>query len=254
MHRSYLDHLSSAVTALLLADSRITPCAVLEERRGLIESDVLSALAGLLTRPGGTTSGLTLIVKAPEVLANESDGPTPLLQAALTIRVIEQPEVNADPVTGTGLSAAVAAERVLAILHGWRHAGLSGSILEGTQTPIRSVETPGGAVAYDVTLHSRYTLPSHARVARPIISLDGTQITLSTTTPGAEIYYTYELDQLPDYPSSADMLSLYVSPVSLPAMQPGQTCCLLAAAYHPDHLPSSCAEIRILAEPIPPTP
>lgn len=197
-----IDQLQRDVEGRLLADENFGTIAVHVQEKGVTESDVDEALAGITTKAG--KAGVAAIVLLPERESQYPDIPGPARLVTIAVRVIELPLINRGA-GGTGLTAGRVSSLVEHILH---QVSLGPLLLRHAAT--WPVELDDGTTAFDVRLVTDCDLPEPSKVATPAIALDGRVMTASCPTAGAELRYTID----GSYPGHGS--TLYSGPVTIP--------------------------------------
>lgn len=220
----------------LQADPYFADVALLLEEKGVTEADIAQALAGLNPSFSGKI-GACVVVLMPELEPETPNLPGPCYDIALTVQVIEQPLVNRGA-GGSGLTASQLALRVRQLFHHFFTG--DGSVYNFTrQAPLPA--DPGNT-SLGVRFGRSSGDPQAPEVSSPAIATSGegpVEITLTTPTAGAAIYYTLD----GSYPGSANTAAiLYAAPVTVTT-----ACTLRASAELAGLLPSSLsvAEITI---------
>ena len=169
----------------------------------LIEKAIQEGLAGLVyvdnqTSNGGGSdddkaaaiatngkAGISIEVLTPDGEVNEPNLPGPQLEAVSHLRVCENPLVNFGE-RGTQIEAEQASQNVLSTLHLWQR---------GTQTvtadtrAIREMQTESG-IEFHVVLRQKLNAPKQLRTNAPALAYADGNVTLTSGTDGAAIYYT----------------------------------------------------------------
>lgn len=176
------------IVARLMADEALASVAVIEQRTGVVESDVEGAIAVGNKRPGGTGKrGLVLVVLMPELTPDAIEVPGPRWTARLTVQVIEHPTLNRGT-HGTGISAETAARRVRQILHQFANGCGATYAFES----LEPAPVAPGLISYLVGFQRLGGDDALAKVATPRISADGLTVTLTCATAGASILYSID--------------------------------------------------------------
>jgi hypothetical protein len=193
----------------LLADPAIAEVPVLLQRKGVTESDVETALAGLQPRYEGARAGVAIIVLMPSLTPETPDVPGPMYQVQLTAQVLELPLV-AQGDGGIGLTAEAIAQVVRRSGHQWAN-GEGGLYVFDGMEPI----PVDGKISYGVRFTRQAGDAVPARVSQPSIhGVGGSpgEYELTCITPGAEIYYTTD----GSYPASSNgAATLYTAPFAI---------------------------------------
>jgi len=191
------------ITARLLDDSVTGAFKVFSQRRGVTESDIMTALGAVQ----GSKPGLVAIVLMPRLIPDAPGSPGPRYFTRYPVQVIDWP-VMRKQVTG-GLSAEALCERVRQILH-YQSFG-RGQVLtfDGMEPAPMANETQVSYILYFRRL-GMDTPP--AKCATCGISPNGgaspQTVTLTCGTAGAAIYYSVD----GSYPSA---LAAATPPTSL---------------------------------------
>jgi len=207
------------IVGRLQADSELALVAILEQRRGVAESDVQSAVSIGNKRAGGKR-GLVLIVLMPELTPSEADAPGPEYTLRYGVQAIEHPILNRGT-HGSGISAEAAMRRVRQLLHRFEREGRTLSF--GGMEPVPVAE---GMISYIANFTARDMDEPSNRVGLPLIDPEEgeapLEVTITCGTPTAAIYTTTD----GSYPSSANPAAvLYSGPFTV-----ASACKLRAAA------------------------
>lgn len=159
---------------------------ILLNEKGLIPSDIENAVKVFTTKSG--KSGAAVVVDRParQVTTPEPSGPQFL--ANIPIVVVEFPLTNRTP-AGTNKSIEAITSEVMHLIHSWRPNPTIGQIYcaPDAVTPIVGTDR---MIATQVLFQTHMRFASPSRVATPLITVTGNEVTLYTTTPDASIYYT----------------------------------------------------------------
>lgn len=228
--------LQKEVRGRLHNDAFFSDIKVMLVREG-IDVEKVAADIGPHSKRNGKT-GACAIVLMPTVKGREGEAPGPLLNVEVNVQVIESREFNNLASVGTGKSAERIGSNVLNILDMYAPSFGSSVMTAAGKLPMRPYETGvDDWVSYLVTLDFPLALGRTAKVARPGVSFNGGEITLSCVTSGAAIYYTTD----GEYPGpECDTATLYTVPFS-----PGPSS-VLVAAYKADHIPSNPLAFELL--------
>ena len=134
--------------------------------------------------------------------------PGPVGNLVLSCVVVEEPNLNMEPETGTCLSAEAVAQFILDSSHQWEIGGVG--VMCAVREAIRGIgrtedlhgvvgETSlrdmfwdaqrfRGLVAYRVKLQMQAAGAARPRVALPVAQVEGAEVTLSCATDGAAVY------------------------------------------------------------------
>lgn len=186
-----LASLQADLAAKLNAEPFFAPINVQLERNELYASEI--ALATVWQTPRGGRMGVGVIVAMPEINVEDPDSPGPELVCRQTLTVLEEPNINQNPATGTGIFAEDIGIYLIALLHQFALAQnitlyARGNVL----TPNRK---SAGVRGVDCRFEYRFTPAALNKTATvPISFADPNQdtfvVTMSCATPGAQIYYT----------------------------------------------------------------
>lgn len=219
------------ILARLQADDYFGNVSVLLERRGNIENDIAIALSTLNEK--NFAIGAVAVVLMPSLQPGEPDAPGPEYFVEQQVQVISQALMNAADAGGTGKTAEDLAQRVRQLLHRWE-SGL------GTWSFTRMEPLPGndpGKVSYVVTFRRTAMDEGLAKCGLPLIDPDTgaapQEVTLTTGTAGAQIWYT--LDGSLPTPTNPQARRYYA------AFTVAAAATLRAVAYKPDHAASNVA-------------
>ena len=173
----------------LSADPFFADIPVLLQKKGDITSDTEIAMNTLNAKTG--KRGAVVIVLQPELVMAEPDAPGPEYFIIMAVQVFVTRADNDDPNTGTGKSAELICKRIRVLMH---HYG------------------PGDGTVYSFQRRA-VDQDWQPRCGLPLIDAvpDGgnSQVTLTTATAGAAIYYTTD----GSYPSSTNTAAtLYAGP------------------------------------------
>lgn len=189
------------------ADAWFSDLPVLLQEKGVVQSDIDQALAGLNTV--GEKNGVVVVVLMAELNPEASNDTAARWSNAVSIQVIETPLLNLDPVSGIGKSAALVATRIREILHLWAN-GYGGTWSFSKQDPLPVDE---GSISYVVTFtrigqDARIPVVETPRVTATAEAAPAT-VTITTVTPGAVIRYTLD----GSYPAEGNAAAqLYAGP------------------------------------------
>ena len=89
---------------------------VFAQRRGVTESDILTALGAM--NQAGTKTGLVAIVLMPRLTPKDANAPGPFYFSRYPVQVIDWPVIR-KTAGGVGISAESLCERIRQILHFW---------------------------------------------------------------------------------------------------------------------------------------
>ena len=246
MSKSAIELDQEDLGARLQAFAPLAAIKVLIQRRGVIESDVETALESLNSRGGKT--GAVIIVLMPELIPEARDAAGPRYYVRYGIQTIVWPVAALDPAGGAGYTAEELSEYIRQILH-YVQLGRGNVLIFDGQRP----ETVKPGRVCWITYFRRLGVDQQiVKVSMPEITsaaISGAlEITLSCTPPAgqsysAAIYYTLD----GSYPVAGGATSiLYAAP--FPISSP---CTLRVTAFAADLQQSDCVEADITV--IPPT-
>ena len=210
-HTILTDMQTETVARLESADF-LSDIVVLQQSKGIIESDVETAL-GVFNAETGKKIGAVIIAIMPEITNNGSESPALDLTAVLSFQVITLRVVNDDTANnGSGKTAESLAMAVLTELHHYFSALLRIAFY-ADDAPVKPLQTQDdGTVSYLVQISARFVIDRRSKVATPDVSLSGATLTLTCATAGATIYYTTD----GSYPGSANPTSIeYTTPFTV---------------------------------------
>lgn len=190
-------------------DAFFSDVPVLLARKGLVDSDVETALGGLNEKGG--KSGVCVIVLMPEVEAPEGETPGPVIEVVMSCQVVTRPLLAEDPVTGNGKDAEQIGLNIVNLLHRFIPYRV-GSIMMADKKPLRPLAAAApGEVQYLAVLRLRSGLDRVAKVLTPSVT-PGDSIILATGTPEASLWFTLD----GSYPGPANANAhLYTGPFEL---------------------------------------
>jgi Chitobiase/beta-hexosaminidase C-terminal domain len=176
--------------------------------------------------PRNGRSGCGVLIEMPSFRVDKPNVPGPIGDVVQTCAVLEDPDMNLAPATGTLLSAEEVAQTILDLAHQWGIDGVSS--LYADYQAIEDAKEFQGLLAYRVNFRTMMTRQQTQRCAQPTISETALTVTLTCTTPNAAIYYTQDgTFPGPSNPGAA----LYAAPF----LQTGQELywCAFAPGYNP---------------------
>jgi hypothetical protein len=191
---------------------------VLEQRKGITESDVQIALSTANQQNGSI--GTCAIVLMPRLAGQDPNAPGPRYTTRYPVQVIDWPLVRRQSTGGSQVSAEQICDRVRQIIHGF-NMGRGQMVYFDKLEP---VAIDDGKISYIVTFKKLGSdFPPISCAAVGISPLSGgvspslpgpVLVTLTCATSGASIYYTID----GTYPSSeGDTAVLYSGPFTAPA-------------------------------------
>lgn len=152
----------------------------------VIDDEIAKALSGVKKRNG--KGGIAVIVLLPDVDPEGEDSLGPDLAMKPKVRVIENRLFN-EGSTGTGLASSQVALHIVQLLH--RRALRGGTYLRpDPRKMIEEIPLPDDEVAQEVTMICSQGVDPLVQAGFPQAAQAGAQITLSSSTPDAAIYYT----------------------------------------------------------------
>ena len=223
--------------ARLEADEYFEDIPVLVQRKGVTESDVDVALAGLAEKGG--KAGACVVVLMPELVPDSPDAPGPRYRLRAAVQVIEMVLVNLGQ-DGTGKGAEAIAERVRQILH---HVSFGrGSVY--TFAGMEPLSAGDGKISYAVRFERLAGDAWVAKVMRPVVTVTGSgpaSVSITCGTAGAALWYTLD----GTYPAAANpVAALYAAALSI-----STACTLRCVAYLAGYQASDCADTSISKNP-----
>jgi len=200
--------------ALLDADEFFSQIPVLNQRKGVTDSDIEVGLSTLNAKDGQTKIGGVLIVILPELQPDASQGPAARYFVRIAIQAIVQPSFADDATNGIQKTVEDLCERVRQVGH-FRSFGRANTFMFDGMEPIAAGE---GKNSYGIYFKRVGGDSQVAKVAKPVITSApatlpalGNDVTL-TVPGGAAGYYTTD-GSLP----TALNGTLYAAPFNVPA-------------------------------------
>ena len=230
MNDLILERLQADALGMLKACPTLATAEIISANDGDVEAEVLRKLSPLT----GALRGLALVVMLPDLDAAERNGPGPLMDAILEVQVIEAVLVNRGT-GGTGIRCTTACLRALGVLH---HLRIANTALYADKKPMEPLPGKKGYVSYVIRLYAQdISAGVVAKVVAPTATMAGSDLTLSTPTAGASIYYTLD----GTFPGSTnDAATLYAGPFTI-----AEAATLRAAAFAADMNPSDIIEATV---------
>lgn len=231
-----LDRLQQEVFCRINSDPFFSDVAVFPFNKGLTRDQVFAALGALNTKAG--KAGAAVIVMLPDFASSNSNSSGLQGSMVSTVRVLEMPNVNLDPETGTGKTASMLALRVARVIQGYT----AGGVFKVGQVDDKAIaeyaaDIDQGIIGYDVTHNFPGGLTGGDKVMRPVITV-AADVTIATSTPDATIWYTLD----GTYPGSGNSAATqYTGAFAVPA--DGTT--IRAGAEHPALVPADTAFITL---------
>jgi hypothetical protein len=184
--------------------------------------------------PHAGRSGCGALVEMPsyEVVHENISGPPGLITAS--VLVLEEPNLNFAPETGTQMSAEEVAKFIADSTHQWVIGG--SGIFTAVRKTIEPADEYPGLVGYRTKLHMQAPRNLLTRCAPVTVTEVALNVTLASATEGAAIYYT--LDESFPGPANEEAV-LYAEAFD---MEAGQV--LLVAAYKSGCLRSNVGRLE----------
>ncbi len=225
-----LEQIQGDILGALKATPGLVNAVILSANDGDIEGEVTRKLSTLT----GTQNGLALVVLLPELTEAEANIPGPVMEGLIEVQVIEAVTINRSA-SGTGIRASTAALRALGALH---HLRVGNYTLFAKRNPLEPLAGKKGIVTFIVRLSFGNLGADPVEKVSPVtIAEDEAEITLTTSTGGAGIYYTTD----GSYPgASNDEATLYTTPFTL-----AESATVRAAAFKSPLNPSDIAELAV---------
>lgn len=174
----------------------------------MIEEQIKKALSGLELKNG--KSGIACVVLVPDAEGESVNSAAPAMKLVAKVRVIENRLVNEGP-TGTGITASLLSMHVVQMLNRRSFRGRN-ALYPDLKRMIVEIPLPNDERCHEITLYQFVTPGCLPKVATPVVSEADGQITLSCTTPGAQIWYTLD----GTFPGSGNAAAvLYAAPLTL---------------------------------------
>ena len=220
-----LEYAQEMFAGRLAADSYFSDITVLQQRKGVTDSDILQALSTINEKSGKV--GACAVVLMPSLKPKNGNAPSPTYDIRLVVQVIDLPLFNLGA-NGTGKSAEQIAQRVRQLCHLLTTGEKTSWVFAGSD-PLPVDE---GSNSYGVAFTRESGDPHLAKVANVKTEATGPNtLALSCTTAGAAIRYTLD----GTYPAASNAAAvLYTVPIEITA-----ACTLLAVAEAADHLASN---------------
>lgn len=181
--------------AALLSDPFLNNINIIT-RDELIESEsklpdktlALEVLAYITPRNG--RKGCGIIVEKPEFRVEKPNLPGPQGELILTCLIVSERMLNYGPQTGTLLPASQVGQRILEIGHNFRIRPAGALFADvNALTEARDFEPLD---AWRATLKMALPRKTADRVAEPVITAAGLEVTITSATSEAEIFYTLD--------------------------------------------------------------
>lgn len=194
MSSTMIKRLQEDVAAYLASDELLHHVQVIREapseaQGGVIfEQMVQKNLAGNV--PVNGKAGLCVVVFTPQGKPESVQNRGLACELELTIRVIENPAVNDDPIHGTGIHAEEMLEQVMMLLQNWQPLkGHPLTLVDFAQVPIKDFAP---LWAWECTFRARDARQARSKVATPQITLSESLVTITCATAGAQIFFTLD--------------------------------------------------------------
>jgi Chitobiase/beta-hexosaminidase C-terminal domain len=204
--------LQNDVANALLSSDQLANVNVIQYRKLRVQGQV--DMATIYSTPRNGRAGCGILVEMPTFTVDKPNLLGPVGNLVFTLAVIEEPNLNMDPVAGTLSDAESTAQLILDELHNLIIAGLVELYADAPAiVPIEDYQLPG-TVQYRVQLKMRYNRDQTTRVAMPVITATGDTLAIACATPGVAIYYTLD-GTLPTNGAANPGSVLYLGPVTL---------------------------------------
>ena len=211
-----IEFLPAELAARIQADEYFADIPVVLADKGNILAEV-QRLQGVITKRGGK-SGIFVValqLLAEDKFPNLQFGPMTLAPA---FQVIEQRELNLDPLRGTGKSARQVARRLRDVVKSYGAIGIV-KCIRAAKNCIEPIPfddaTPKNLIGYQVNFECEES-DSEVLVQcqMPVVSVDGSnQVNITSATAAARIYFTTDESlPVPNSPAS----TLYAEPFANP--------------------------------------
>jgi hypothetical protein len=234
-----LEYAQTMFAGRLAADPYFADIAVLEQRKGVTDADILQALSTLNEKTG--KNGACVVVLMPSLKPENSNAPSPTYRIQLVVQVIDLPLFNLGT-NGTGKSAEQIAQRVRQLCHLLSTGEKSVWVFSGSD-PLPVEE---GSNSYGVAFTRQSGDPHLPKVPNVQVEHSGTgPVTFALSCPDASAAIWYTLDgsyPWPDNPAAKHFLPYTAFDVST-------SCTLLAVAYRSGFLASNIASATIAVAP-----
>jgi hypothetical protein len=178
--------LQSDVYGRIASASYFQDVPVILNEKGLIPVDVENAIKVFITKQN--KSGAAVVVDRPSRIVNTPEPSGPQFQVAIPVVVVEFPLTNRTP-SGTNKSIESLTSEIMHLVHGWRPSPSVGQIWCG-EDAVSPVVGTDRMIASQVLFRSHMRFASPSRVALPVITQIGTELSITCNTPDASIYYT----------------------------------------------------------------
>jgi len=210
MRTTDLARIQEDFTQGLLSEPALRRINIVQYRKLRLQSEI--DWSGIYTKPREGRAGCGVVVEMPALEVLHPGAPGPVGNLVLSCVVAEEPNLNMEPETGTGLSAEAVAQLILESSHQWEIGGVGvmSAVREAIRGLWRTEDLHGlvgqgslreavwdaqrfrGLVAYRVKLQMQAAGAAIPRAQPPVAREDGGEVTLSCATEGAEIYYAID--------------------------------------------------------------
>lgn len=222
-----LERLKDDVFQRIDADGFFADVPVVKEGEADLAQEVSVALRGLASKGG--KKGAMVAVHRLEVVDVEGEGGVPEMKLSIVVECGEEPLRNR-AAGGTEKKASAMVARVFQLLNRWSP-GWNGNCLYCEKNPIAELALLKGQVGYACEFFFWVSFSQVSQVADLVATVDGSEITLTTATADAAIWYTTD----GSYPRPENAAAtLYSAPVT---GTPGD---VIRAAGYKEDLGASC--------------
>jgi hypothetical protein len=173
---------------MLLSADALSSVNIVAYRKLRLQAEVDYSTVWQTPRNG--RSGCGILVEMPQFRVESPNVQGPIGDLVLSCAVLEDPDMNLAPATGTLLSAEEVSQIILDLAHQWAVDGC-GALFADRQA-IEDAKEFHGLLAYRVNFRMKMVRAQTARCAIPTIQEAQLTVTLSCPTPGATIYYTQD--------------------------------------------------------------
>jgi hypothetical protein len=170
----------------LLSSEGLQNVNILQFRKMRIESEIDWSLVFLGQRAG--RGGVGVIVEMPEASVDKPNIEGPMFELDLSFLVVENPTINLDATTGSGVSAEDVAQNILDLFHLWNIEGVGQ--LRAAGKVISDSNEFEGCVCYRVTLRLMNPRGQTQRCAFPVFTATGSVWEITCSTESADIWFT----------------------------------------------------------------
>jgi len=184
------------LAAKIASEAYFQHIAVATYRSMVVSAEIAKRLPFIAGKNGKIGCGI--IVNMPEVINTYANVDPPVSEFSITADVIENPELNFLPGTGTQLTCEEVARQVRMIFNLFA-IGLpaAGSLYAPDQLPVIAPlpdihAVYPGCCGYRVIAKLQIREPQQTRTAQPTLSANAYVITLTNNSGGATIYYTVD--------------------------------------------------------------